>query len=178
MTLLLGLLVGLAFADTDTFTATETATATATVTSTATATTTATATRTASATATPTLTPTPAINGEDDFYAPPKAIANSMRLFEMDRSGPFEAGRTVKVFVNQTPQPYVDVDQFLRAWCVTNMDPYQPMEFNTGPFDAGAGDCLQPRDKWCVSRYCGATNGLWLCVPVGTAEARVWTQRE
>jgi hypothetical protein len=172
MTLLLALLSGLALADTDTFTATVTATSTATVT--------ATATRTATATSTPSITPTPAINGGDDFYSPPKAIANLMRLYEMDRSGPYADGLCDVVQVNETPAPYWTPDPWRRAVCVENYDAAWPLQHNTGAFAPGKGLRIQPLDTQCYIRYTGATKAIWLASPAGVASMWVglWAQPE
>lgn len=170
--------------ETSTETATHTASATVTPTASVSATSTVsgtwttspTATETPTASLTPTLTPTPPIFATEWIYDSPWVLNSIQRLLELDRSGPLADGITAAVFVNQTPQCYWTPDPNRRALCVSAHDPSQWIEYNTGPFVAGQGDCLEPLDKWCVTRERGATKGVWLAVPQGTAEVRLWAQ--
>jgi hypothetical protein len=163
---ILALLIGSALADTDTFTATVTATATSTGTSTSTA------------TRSPTLTPTPPLREGDPVYPPMWAQGNIQRLIEMDRTGPLSPGITQALFPNQTPQAYWTACPNRRALCISNRDVGIWIEYNTGEFATGQGDCLEPLDKWCVTKFAGATGAVWLCSPSGTPEVRLWAQHD
>ena len=161
MTMLLALLAGIAFADTDTFTATVTATAT----------------RTASATTTPTITPTPAIKVDDDFYVAPMSGANFMRLYELDRSPSLADGIGQKVYPPTTPALMWTPDPYRHVLIIQNRSCYYQLEGNTGPFSLGDAFCIEPGDTLVLGRKM-ACRSIWLAAPSPTVEARLWTQYE
>lgn len=162
---------------TSTGTETDTVTATATATSSTTETATSTSTPTASATSTPSLTPTaPLAYPDDPVYGSAWVAGNILRIFELDRSPPYQQQTCVAVYPNQTPAVYATVDPYRRLVRIQNRSDSVRMEWNTGPFDRGTGDCIEPLDEVIVTRPMGGTREIWLASESGTPEARLCGQ--